>query len=181
MQIRNALIILAKLTESFPVVRKIGLALEAKVTKLKDEESREDLKVLATRYHAMLQAGKPKWLAEVQVHAMPKAEGTANSAGPTPPASAQSTPQLPRAVVAPPAPLPERKTAETASELKSDTRRPPLEDTSKTRRRDEVVPISASAVGSGSSAIDGDRHLKRRRDDEGTCMVVFVNPSLTRR
>ncbi|KAF0916503.1 hypothetical protein E2562_007582 [Oryza meyeriana var. granulata] len=63
MEIRNALIVLTKISSIFPVIRKSGVNLEKRVAKLKGDE-REDLKVLATGVAAALGARKSSWLSE---------------------------------------------------------------------------------------------------------------------
>ncbi|KAK8960455.1 hypothetical protein KSP40_PGU008569 [Platanthera guangdongensis] len=63
MEIRNALIMLTKISNVFPVTRKSGLNLEKRVTKIKGDE-REDLKVLATGVAAALAARKSSWVSE---------------------------------------------------------------------------------------------------------------------
>ncbi|CAL0313802.1 unnamed protein product [Lupinus luteus] len=61
MEIRNALIMLTKISGVFPVTRKSGINLEKRVAKIKSDE-REDLKVLATGVAAALAARKPSWV-----------------------------------------------------------------------------------------------------------------------
>ncbi|XP_057960883.1 THO complex subunit 2 [Malania oleifera] len=63
MEIRNALLMLTKISSVFPVTRKSGINLEKRVTKIKSDE-REDLKVLATGVGAALAARKPSWVTE---------------------------------------------------------------------------------------------------------------------
>ncbi|KAK4751210.1 hypothetical protein SAY87_004692 [Trapa incisa] len=63
MEIRNALIMLTKISGVFPVTRKTGINLEKRVTKIKGDE-REDLKVLATGVAAALAARKPHWVTD---------------------------------------------------------------------------------------------------------------------
>ncbi|KAL8265927.1 hypothetical protein R6Q59_003271 [Mikania micrantha] len=63
MEIRNALILLTKVSNVFPVTRKSGINLEKRVAKLKSDE-REDLKVLATGVAAALASRKPSWVTE---------------------------------------------------------------------------------------------------------------------
>jgi Transcription factor/nuclear export subunit protein 2 len=57
MEIRNALIVLTKISSVFPVLRKSGINLEKRVAKIKADE-REDLKVLATGVAATLASHK---------------------------------------------------------------------------------------------------------------------------
>ncbi|XP_047974285.1 THO complex subunit 2 isoform X2 [Salvia hispanica] len=63
MEIRNALIMLTKISSVFPVTRKTGINLEKRVAKIKSDE-REDLKVLATGVGAALAARKPSWVTD---------------------------------------------------------------------------------------------------------------------
>ncbi|XAR65132.1 hypothetical protein NMG60_11009111 [Bertholletia excelsa] len=63
LEIRNALIMLTKISNVFPVTRKSGINLEKRVAKIKSDE-REDLKVLATGVAAALAARKPSWVTE---------------------------------------------------------------------------------------------------------------------
>lgn len=63
MDIRNALIILTKISSVFPVTKKTGFNLEKRVSKIKADE-REDLKVLATGVAAALAARKSAWISE---------------------------------------------------------------------------------------------------------------------
>ncbi|KAJ0095475.1 hypothetical protein Patl1_15606 [Pistacia atlantica] len=63
MEIRNALIMLTKISGVFPVTRKSGINLEKRVAKIKSDE-REDLKVLATGVAAALAARKPTWVTD---------------------------------------------------------------------------------------------------------------------
>ncbi|XP_043721403.1 THO complex subunit 2 [Telopea speciosissima] len=63
MEIRNALIMLTKISGVFPVTRKSGINLEKRVVKIKGDE-REDLKVLAAGVAAALAARKSSWVSE---------------------------------------------------------------------------------------------------------------------
>ncbi|XP_061374596.1 THO complex subunit 2 isoform X1 [Gastrolobium bilobum] len=63
MEIRNALIMLTKISSVFPVTRKSGINLEKRVAKIKSDE-REDLKVLATGVAAALAARKTSWVTD---------------------------------------------------------------------------------------------------------------------
>ncbi|KAJ4710125.1 THO complex subunit 2 [Melia azedarach] len=63
MEIRNALILLTKISGVFPVTRKSGINLEKRVAKIKSDE-REDLKVLATGVAAALAARKSLWVTD---------------------------------------------------------------------------------------------------------------------
>ncbi|MCL7046579.1 hypothetical protein MKW94_030124 [Papaver nudicaule] len=63
MEIRNALIMLTKISSVFPVTRKSGINLEKRVAKIKGDE-REDLKVLATGVAAALASRKSSWVTD---------------------------------------------------------------------------------------------------------------------
>ncbi|KAL9344872.1 hypothetical protein Peur_062547 [Populus x canadensis] len=63
MEIRNALILLTKISGVFPVTKRSGINLEKRVTRIKSDE-REDLKVLATGVAAALAARKPSWITD---------------------------------------------------------------------------------------------------------------------
>ncbi|CAH2033971.1 unnamed protein product [Thlaspi arvense] len=63
MEIRNALIMLTKISTVFPATRKAGFTLERRVAKIKTDE-REDLKVLATGVAAALSARKTSWVTD---------------------------------------------------------------------------------------------------------------------
>ncbi|KAF3662155.1 THO complex subunit 2 [Capsicum annuum] len=63
MEMRNALILLTKISSVFPVTRKSGINLEKRVAKIKSDE-REDLKVLATGVAAALASRKPSWVTD---------------------------------------------------------------------------------------------------------------------
>lgn len=63
MEIRNALIMLTRISTVFPVTRKTGINLEKRVAKIKSDE-REDLKVLATGVGAALASRKPSWVTD---------------------------------------------------------------------------------------------------------------------
>lgn len=63
MEIRNALIMLTKISSVFPVTRKSGINLEKRVAKIKGDE-REDLKVLATGVAAALASRKSFWVTD---------------------------------------------------------------------------------------------------------------------
>lgn len=86
--IRNAIIILSHLAGTtpkdiqFPVLRKVGASLEKAVRKVQaaEEGKREDLKLLAARCVAMLQAVKAHWVPEDQFHYIPPKLSIANSA-----------------------------------------------------------------------------------------------------
>jgi len=55
---RNALMVLIKLVKVFPRIKAIYQVIEKKVVAIKDEEKREDLKLLGKRYETMLQQEK---------------------------------------------------------------------------------------------------------------------------
>ncbi|KAK7370058.1 hypothetical protein VNO80_12112 [Phaseolus coccineus] len=85
MEIRNALIMLTKISSVFPVTRKSGINLEKRVAKIKSDE-REDLKVLATGVAAALAARKPSWVTDEEfgmgyLELKPAPSGTKSSAG----------------------------------------------------------------------------------------------------
>ncbi|XP_078167250.1 THO2 isoform X2 [Carex rostrata] len=63
MEIRNALIVLTKISSVFPVTKKSGVNIEKRVNKIKADE-REDLKVLATGVAATLASRKSSWLTD---------------------------------------------------------------------------------------------------------------------
>ncbi|KAF6168559.1 hypothetical protein GIB67_005171 [Kingdonia uniflora] len=64
MEIRNALLVLTKISSVFPVTRKTGINIEKRVIKIKGDE-REDLKVLATGVAAALASRKQNsWVTE---------------------------------------------------------------------------------------------------------------------
>ncbi|KAI3847949.1 hypothetical protein MKX03_017474 [Papaver bracteatum] len=63
MEIRNALIMLTKISSVFPVTRTSGINLEKQVAKVKGDE-REDLKVLATGVAAALASRKSLWVTD---------------------------------------------------------------------------------------------------------------------
>lgn len=68
-QIRNSIIFLSHLSGgTFPRLEKFSSELEAAVNELKQKESREDLKVLATRYSAMLTQNRGKLVKEHEFH-----------------------------------------------------------------------------------------------------------------
>eukprot|EP01103_Thecamoeba_quadrilineata_P015330 TRINITY_DN480_c0_g2_i3.p1 TRINITY_DN480_c0_g2~~TRINITY_DN480_c0_g2_i3.p1 ORF type:complete len:1658 (-),score=455.84 TRINITY_DN480_c0_g2_i3:20-4993(-) len=70
MEIRNSLIVLTKLVKLFPVLKRIVPHLEKRVNKIR-EEDREDLKVLAGRYHALLQTQKQNLLTDEEFKCEP--------------------------------------------------------------------------------------------------------------
>ncbi|EEF34845.1 tho2 protein, putative [Ricinus communis] len=63
MEIRNALILLTKISGVFPVTKRSGINLEKRVARIKSDE-REDLKVLATSVASALAARKPSWVTD---------------------------------------------------------------------------------------------------------------------
>ncbi|EMR10044.1 hypothetical protein PNEG_01798 [Pneumocystis murina B123] len=62
MHIRNAIIVLEKISQCFPVVAWMGRALKDKVSFIIEQEKREDLKVRALGYRAKLIKGESKWM-----------------------------------------------------------------------------------------------------------------------
>lgn len=74
-QIRNSIIILTRICDYFPLLRKVGASLERVVNRVRDREvDREDLKVLATRYSAMLHLKRPSWHHEDEFHFVPNSK-----------------------------------------------------------------------------------------------------------
>ncbi|KAJ7559201.1 hypothetical protein O6H91_04G074300 [Diphasiastrum complanatum] len=63
MEIRNALTLLTKISSVFPVMKKSGMNIERRVSKIKGDE-REDLKVLATGVSASLASRKNAWVTD---------------------------------------------------------------------------------------------------------------------
>ncbi|CAN1296054.1 THO complex subunit 2 [Linum perenne] len=63
MEIRNALILLTKISSVFPVTKRSGINIEKRVTRIRNDE-REDLKVLATGVAAALASRKPSWVSD---------------------------------------------------------------------------------------------------------------------
>jgi len=61
MEVRNALMVLTRLSKVYPVTRKHGAHLEKRVAKIKQDDPREDLKTLAGRYLAVLQKERSNW------------------------------------------------------------------------------------------------------------------------
>ncbi|KAJ1969863.1 THO2 plays a role in transcriptional elongation [Dispira parvispora] len=59
---RNAILILTKIQEYFPLYRFIGMGLQDKVQQVYQEEKREDLKVLALGYRAVLKKNSTRWI-----------------------------------------------------------------------------------------------------------------------
>ncbi len=49
MEIRSGLLVLTKMIEHYPMLKKVAVPLEKRLVKIKEEEGREDLKILATR------------------------------------------------------------------------------------------------------------------------------------
>ena len=64
MEVRNALIVLTRVSKVYPVTRKHGAHLEKRVAKIKAEDPREDLKTLAGRYLAVLHKERPGWVSD---------------------------------------------------------------------------------------------------------------------
>ncbi|ORX92450.1 hypothetical protein K493DRAFT_303320 [Basidiobolus meristosporus CBS 931.73] len=76
MQTRNAILVLTKIDEFFPAIRKIGLSIEKSVGKIIETEKKEDLKILTIGYQAKLTKRKPTWLANEQFHYVPPRENS---------------------------------------------------------------------------------------------------------
>lgn len=70
MQIRNALIILMRILEHFPVLAKLAQIIERKVDKVKEDEKnqRQDLFVLASSYSGQLKAKISSMMRESDFH-----------------------------------------------------------------------------------------------------------------
>jgi hypothetical protein len=131
MQIRNGLIMLTKIIDYFPVVAKLATSMEEVVTKLK-EDDREDLKILATRYHAMLSNKKSAWIAEESFHSV--------KAGGRPPA-----PSFPPSAAVPP--VKPAKSIAAATQVSSLTTAKPIVEVRNTRSSDtNVAPRSTTGV-----------------------------------
>ena len=64
MEVRNALIVLTRVSKVYPVTRKHGAHLEKRVAKIKADDPREDLKTLAGRYLAVLHKERPGWVSD---------------------------------------------------------------------------------------------------------------------
>ncbi|XP_060213788.1 THO complex subunit 2 isoform X5 [Lycium barbarum] len=101
MEIRNALILLTKISSVFPVTRKSGINLEKRVAKIKSDE-REDLKVLATGVAAALASRKPSWVTdeefgmgylELKLAAVPASKSSTVNSVAIPNGSGPSVPQ----------------------------------------------------------------------------------------
>jgi len=60
MQIRNSLLILSRIKENFPVLRKLANSIRNQLIKLEDDE-REDVKMMAMRYAQMLNQLEGTW------------------------------------------------------------------------------------------------------------------------
>jgi len=60
MQIRNSLLVLSRIKETFPVLRKMAFSLRVPLKKLEEDE-REDLKMIAMRYSQMLSLQEPNF------------------------------------------------------------------------------------------------------------------------
>ncbi len=66
--IRNTIIFSSRLQGTFPKLEKQSRSLESSITKLKEKDSREDVKVLATRYCALLAQNRPHLLKASKFH-----------------------------------------------------------------------------------------------------------------
>lgn len=62
MHLRNAIIVLEKISECFPIISWMGRALKDKISFIVAQEKREDLKVRALGYRAKLIKGEIKWM-----------------------------------------------------------------------------------------------------------------------
>ena len=83
-KIRNAIVILDKVTDFFPVVRTMGSQMERRVQRVLESESREDLKVLLTRYLAALRKIRPRWKRQEKFHLVAGGEQSSKSGDVTP-------------------------------------------------------------------------------------------------
>ncbi|RKP38904.1 transcription factor/nuclear export subunit protein 2-domain-containing protein [Dimargaris cristalligena] len=63
---RNAINILSRVKDRFPVIQESGTQLMEKVTAVRESENREDMKLLTLSYYSILQSNQPKWLSETQ-------------------------------------------------------------------------------------------------------------------
>jgi THO complex subunit 2 len=63
MQIRNTVVVLTALSSVYPAIARVIVPLEKRIDKLRADE-REDIKVIANRYHAILAACRAKALSE---------------------------------------------------------------------------------------------------------------------
>lgn len=97
MHIRNAIIVLQSIPQLFPKVMWMGQKLTETITELIANETREDLKLLATGYQAILKKHKSTWIPVYQFHDDPGAQKAAEKA-------AAKRPPVPTKPVAPPKP-----------------------------------------------------------------------------
>ncbi|XP_076310399.1 THO complex subunit 2-like protein isoform X2 [Tachypleus tridentatus] len=76
-QIRNSLIILTKILPYFPVITNLGLALERRIEKIREDEKekRPDLYAIATGYSGQMKAKKNSLILEHEFHLMEHKDG----------------------------------------------------------------------------------------------------------
>lgn len=74
LSIKNSIIVLTRIAPYFPMMKKIGTSIKKTIGKIKGEEAREDLKVMAIRYFATLCIGEAKWMAENEFHHVPNSK-----------------------------------------------------------------------------------------------------------
>ncbi|KAK4779350.1 hypothetical protein SAY86_006878 [Trapa natans] len=151
MEIRNALIMLTKISGVFPVTRKTGINLEKRVTKIKGDE-REDLKVLATGVAAALASRKPFWVTDEEfgmgyldlkpssLASKPLTSNTSN--GPAVTVSQSDSGRVAHPV------------ANSRTSVKEQTSRTRLSD-SKHEKLDTLPPKSESSKARGGSLVNG--------------------------
>ncbi len=167
MEIRNALLVLTRVSRAFPATRKHGAYLEKRVAKIKAEDPREDLKTLAGRYWAVLQKERPSWVSDEEF----------SWAGPGPYVPPKPPPP-------PPKPKVEALPPKAASEAKSDAKprddkagksddksakpsvkeeKPPLAEAARRAAEAARRPLAGGAA-IGSSERDRERDRERERD-----------------
>ncbi|KAG4301413.1 hypothetical protein PCK1_002339 [Pneumocystis canis] len=78
MHVRNAIIVLEKISECFPVISWMGRMLKDKISSIVTHEKREDLKVRALGYRAKLVKGESKWMSINQFQKMDISPGKNN-------------------------------------------------------------------------------------------------------
>jgi cell division septation protein DedD len=71
-KMRNAIVVLDKISDYFPIIKQIGMHIEGKMAGILQAESREDLKLLLTRYDASLKRNSSKWIPIEQFHSVEK-------------------------------------------------------------------------------------------------------------
>ncbi|KAJ3173709.1 THO complex subunit 2 [Geranomyces variabilis] len=142
MQIRNAIYVLDKVNDYYPVWKQMGELIEIKVKEMLAAETREDLKQLARSVYARVGAKAKTWIKNLERSNSGIAQPAPSKATPAP-APLPVTPRLP-------ASLPPNPGHAARSGLSSVTPdRPPLESASSTpsakRERETVKPESASS------------------------------------